>query len=180
MTKKLLAAGSVLFLGLLLAGCGTTNDTYVIGEESANTPSSQEAESTEKPSPGNENQKDTVANNILETEKNLTINAEENITGSIQSSLDKINQTFGTGKINLNDFMKSFQPKANIDTLVVDAESKTATVEGKTTLEGSEYPTTFKYVYVDNQWKLDDFSLTNAKGEQYSVSVIIEAMVQAK
>lgn len=176
MNKKIFTTGVVLTLSLLLTSCGTADDTYYIGNQNESKNSSAEQETNENNSTSSKDST-AIGLEILEVQKQLTIEAEPHITGTIESSLTEANEKLGKGKLILADFFKGFQLNADPSSINIDETSNTATLEGTSFLEGKEYPATFKYTYVDGSWKLNDFLLTNQKGQQTSVSVILKAMV---
>lgn len=174
MTKKLLVVGTILTLSLLLTSCGASDDAYFIGDQNENNSSNSEQDSS---SNAPEQTNEEIALEILEVEKELTIEAEPHITGTIESGLKEANEKLGKGKLILADFFKGFQLKADPSTIEIDQKTNTATLNGTSFLEGKEYPATFKYTYVDGSWKLNDFLLTNQKGQQTSIAVILKMMV---
>lgn len=168
MSKKLLAAGSVLFLGILLAGCGTSNDTYFIGEENKTVTSSEEKSNVED-----------AKKEIIVLKDKLLIDAEANITVPLKDISDKIHQTPPDDWDGFKSFLISLNIRIDESSIDIDNSTGFANATGMITIEGREVPTEYTFNNLDGSWKLNDLVLINSKGDKASYSALLDESLKA-
>lgn len=186
MTKKLLAAGSVLALSLLLASCSggaqpNDNDTTTAPTSSS---SSEPGVATGEPSPGKPDatapngDEATVKAAILKVQKDVEVDAESNITGPLAESLAKVEAAFPDEDPFLSEFIKTLDIKIDENSVKIDKEAGTATLSGTSTPDpdSEPYPIVYNFAYENGLWKLSDIVVTDEKNQPSPLSGVLETL----
>ena len=169
MTKKLLAAGSILFLSLFLASCGASTETYFIGEDTKTATSSTDE---------NDNA-ENAKKEIMKLKEKLIIEAEANITGPLKDLSNKMHQTPPDDWDGFKSFLIPLNINIDESTINVDTSTGFANATGTITFEGKEVLTEYTFNNLEGTWKLNDLVLTNSQGDKASYSALMEEALKA-
>lgn len=182
MKKKLLAAGSVLAMSLLLASCapGEEANTDEVKPSSSSSSTSEPGVATGEPTTETGDSSPTgdqeaIKTAILKVQKDVEVDAESNIAGTLADSLAKVEAKFPDEKPFLSEFIKSLNIKLDESSLSVDSATGQATVNGTTTPGDTPYPAVANFVYQDGSWKLTDI-LIDDNGQQTTLSSGLEQL----
>lgn len=182
MKKKILAAGSVLAISLLLASCAPGEDTTTdeVKPSSSSSSTSEPGVATGEPTSETGDSSPTgdqeaIKSAILKVQKDLEVNAEENIAGTLAESLAKVEAKFPDEKPFLSEFIKSLKIQLDESTLTVDSATGQATISGTSTPGDTAYPAVSTFVYQDGTWKLTDV-LIDDNGQQTTLSNGLEQL----